>query len=1660
MAVGSKVGEAYIELTAKMAKFEAQLRSAKMLTGTATAKMQTGMSNVTAATKGTSAAMKLLKVAIGAISFIAIAMAFKKIIQATAQFEDAQLELRKTSGMTREEIDKFSNRMKNMASTMPTSTTGLLEIAAAAARLGIQGSDNLAAFSETVIKMATATQYTEEQASLDFAKIANVMKLPYSEIGRLGSAMNELANTTTATAPIIGDFTRRVAGAGSTLGLTIPQLTAMGATLDSLGVTTQVAGTAMSNFFTKMLTKAKTFADQAGMEMEEWNHLVEVDAWEALQKWLSAMDQMKPIERAQALGELGMEGARMTDVLMKLSGAQEQLNVNLATSQKAFEENTSLEKEYQIALEGLSAQWSIFTGNVTNLAITIGAKLSPALKEIMKGLNVLIDGLQFLIKNWSLVWKSAYQILIVTLEQIGHGIKKFFTDWSVFKAGLNLWFQYGKALLMIMTRTLEMLAGLIVRASSVIWAPYIKTLQWVADNMVYYFRLGIEDARNAIIKGVNWITSKVFTPMANFFIDVANKMTEGAQAFVNFFISGMNMVVKAIKPVISALGWFAEHILRKELPEGIKEFGEIAEVEFKKIEKLGEDALTIEIPESTLKQPAKFTARMSEAWAIIKDQYSKIPGDLRKYVDDLAMEWENVTRAAGEFGEAVDWSDYKARLAEIIKKLKAAGVETSALEKEQEKLNKRIVNIRGPMGDYIEAVTNLMLAYEPMPRIFKEIKTGISDFKNGLAGIGAVISAGLSDLFTWAGKWEGMPRIFKEVKIGASEMINSLAGIGVIISEGLPDLFSWTGKWEGMPRIFKEIKIGASDMKNSLAGIGLVIAEGLPDLFIWKGLLEVMPRIFKDVKIGLSKMENSLASVGSVITKGLPKLFIWEDLWEGMPRIFKEVKIGASEMKNSLAGVGTIIAKGLPKFFEWSGLWEGMPRIFREIKIGASTMKNSLAGIGTIIAKGLPDLFTWSGLWEGMPRIFNKVKIGASELANSLASLGAIIAAGLPDLFKWKGLLEPMPRIYKEVEMGTSEFESSLASLGGTTAKGLPLYAQLNEEFQGMPLHLDKIVPAAAYASASIANLGQVMYDTMQEGIEITKTVADNMKKIWEGLTRYIKWAWEDFFIDIISGTESLKDAFQSLGEAIKRAFIEAFAKALVEKMGFDKIFEGNILNWGNLLKGIGHVIVSTFKGIGNVISSVFGVGAAAPVTQSITAAGNAAAQTGTQMGIMAKIGLGLQKVVTGIGGALSYFANMGSTATTVLGALGQGLVGVAGFVGTAVASWTAFSYLAENVIGPALSGIREGLTDFLGISGSVVDSIESMTDWMGMLGQKFADAGTVIGDAPQVLELYKSMLISATKDIATGVRQIGDLTREESIAWMHDAITNMQGITEEYRAQLLGILEASTISIEEIEKRALEAHQTYYDELGELDRKNRHVIERGHNATAKMIAEQVAATEKAIEETTGAARASFEKQLWDLQHLQAYGSEMYWALYKEAKQSLKETEKAAEEATKDIEKDWTELTKDTTREAQRTWGRSGAVPIALNEAVNAMTRKIGELPTRIDFDVIGNLSMPDIPHVGSQSFDIWGEYHAPSIPSYRAGIPYVPRTTLAVLHRGEEVVPAHRTRAEGGQGGTQIVYERGAIRMFVQGSINQQVDLNKAMDYLARKQAEKMRRP
>lgn len=171
--------------------------------------------------------------------------------------------------------------------------------------------------------------------------------------------------------------------------------------------------------------------------------------------------------------------------------------------------------------------------------------------------------------------------------------------------------------------------------------------------------------------------------------------------------------------------------------------------------------------------------------------------------------------------------------------------------------------------------------------------------------------------------------------------------------------------------------------------------------------------------------------------------------------------------------------------------------------------------------------------------------------------------------------------------------------------------------------------------------------------------------------------------------------------------------------------------------------------------------------------------------------------------------------------------------------------------------------------------------------------------------------------------------------------------------------------------------------------------------------------------------------------------------LEEEAQKQIKITEKATKVEVRDIERSTEIMSRDFERvteeivefgekgeaaigsigdEAEIVFGREGRVSRMFRDAsremvanmrntINTMIRKMGELPTRIYFDVIGILHMPSIPGIPTQYFDIFGIYHAPSIPSYQTGVYSVPETGLAWLHKEEEVKSAGRVRIESVRG-------------------------------------------
>ena len=125
---------------------------------------------------------------IGAIATAGGAM----FISTAMGFEDGMVQIRKTTGMSIEELGVLETAIKDMAGEMPIAIGSLQEVAGIAGQLGVRGVDNIVNFTETMTKIGTATSLSAEIASESIARFTNISGTGQTTIENLGSALVQL----------------------------------------------------------------------------------------------------------------------------------------------------------------------------------------------------------------------------------------------------------------------------------------------------------------------------------------------------------------------------------------------------------------------------------------------------------------------------------------------------------------------------------------------------------------------------------------------------------------------------------------------------------------------------------------------------------------------------------------------------------------------------------------------------------------------------------------------------------------------------------------------------------------------------------------------------------------------------------------------------------------------------------------------------------------------------------------------------------------------------------------------------------------------------------------------------------------------------------------------------------------------------------------------------------------------------------------------------------------------------------------------------------------------------------------------------------------------------------------------------------------------------
>lgn len=336
-----------------------------------------------------------------------LVLAGRKAVNAFAEMDAEMANVRKFTGLADDEVKELNEDFKKMDTR--TSREDLNKLAEEAGRLGKSSKEDVLGFVKAADQINVALDELGEGATLTLSKLTNI----FGDEARLGteksllavgSVINDLSQNCTASAGYLAEFGKRMAGVGAQAGMTIPQIMAFAAVLDSQGQACEMSATALSQLIMNLFKEPSKIAKATGMDLDELNKALKRSTNEGLLMLLQKLKELGNMDvLAPVFKNMGENGARASQVLATLAGNVEMVKWQQEQATQSFEDATSVTNEFNVQNSTVEAELDKARKRVTELAIELGEKLMPVMKHVistttltLKAMSTTID---FLARN-------------------------------------------------------------------------------------------------------------------------------------------------------------------------------------------------------------------------------------------------------------------------------------------------------------------------------------------------------------------------------------------------------------------------------------------------------------------------------------------------------------------------------------------------------------------------------------------------------------------------------------------------------------------------------------------------------------------------------------------------------------------------------------------------------------------------------------------------------------------------------------------------------------------------------------------------------------------------------------------------------------------------------------------------------------------------------------------------------------------------------------------------------------------------------------------------------------------------------------------------------------------------------------------------------------
>lgn len=339
-------------------------------------------------------------------SFTGVALTIRSATQSFAEFDDALAAVMKTTDMSKDEVKELSDELAKLDTR--TSQLDLLNLAHIAGKLGMSELDEVLGFVRAADQIVVALRRDlggVEEAIRELGKLTDIFNIKelYGQeqaLLKVGSAIKELGNASTASEGYLVEFAKRTAGIAPQAGVSIQNILGLAATLDQFGQKAEMSSTAYSKLMTTMTKKTAEFARVAGMTEKDFLKLFTEDANEAMIRVFEGINRSEGgfQQMVAILGNLGVEGQRMTSVFGAMAKNVDVLREQQALANEAFEEGTSITNQFNINNTTQQAILDKARKRFADIQRDLGERLAPAYAGVIKKGTTMIKMLGILVE--------------------------------------------------------------------------------------------------------------------------------------------------------------------------------------------------------------------------------------------------------------------------------------------------------------------------------------------------------------------------------------------------------------------------------------------------------------------------------------------------------------------------------------------------------------------------------------------------------------------------------------------------------------------------------------------------------------------------------------------------------------------------------------------------------------------------------------------------------------------------------------------------------------------------------------------------------------------------------------------------------------------------------------------------------------------------------------------------------------------------------------------------------------------------------------------------------------------------------------------------------------------------------------------------------------